>query len=47
MNAPASFNVMLNYLRGLALDVDLVDRHGNRAESRCSNSKGRNNSNRR
>ena len=23
-NAPASFNVMLNYLRGLALDVDLV-----------------------
>jgi len=32
MNAPASFNVMLNYLRGLALDVDLVDRHGNRAD---------------
>jgi DNA-directed RNA polymerase subunit beta len=24
-NAPASFNVMLNYLRGLALDVDLVN----------------------
>ena len=22
-NAPASFNVLLNYLRGLALDVDL------------------------
>jgi DNA-directed RNA polymerase subunit beta len=26
-NAPASFNVLLNYLRGLALNVDLKENH--------------------
>lgn len=28
-NLPASFKVMLNYLRGLALDIDLMDRKDN------------------
>jgi len=28
-NVPASFNVLLNYLRGLALDVDLKNRNNN------------------
>ena len=31
-NVPASFSVMLNYLRGLSLDVELVNKNGVSAE---------------